>query len=241
MMQQHQAPPSLAPSMDPSQKLTVAVHNKHYKNRNYAQIYQSLKHYDIVLIVEVEKGDVSALFKHFKATHPFGSEPHTPRPDAMMIFSTYEVKDMSFPSLCPDICKTRAIRVKLSSPELTVYAFHTTVPVGARAYHIHSAQLDGASSLVEQDQSENIIAMGDWNTTAYAPAFKGFVSRSGLMHQNERLFPRSTWPSWGIFNMFKIQIDHILHSKNIRMVSVEKGITNGSDHHSLVAEFEMIP
>lgn len=220
---------------------SVALHNKHYTNKNYTELHNALKDHDIVLIIEAEQNDIVPLITQFKETHPFSPPAQTPHPDEMIIFSKHDITDLSFPPLCDKICGTQAVRFTLNDPNITFYAFHTKIPIGAKDYAIHRAEINGAATLITQDKSKHIIAMGDWNTTPYAPAFHAFLKQTNLRYQNHGLQPQSTWPSWFIAPIFKIPIDHIVHSPSLTLHAIKKGMANGSDHHSLIAHFSVSP
>lgn len=226
------------PSQGDAPILKIAQYNKYYKNQQHQKIYNTLKSVDLILMQEVERAEIEQIRDQFIDTHPFRLPPELPRANALLILSKYEIQNLEFKKIAPDICATLGVRFEISpanapSP-IVIYSLHTEAPIGKKAA-IHNAELNGIAQWIAQDKAQNIIFMGDWNTTPYAPAFQGLLARTHLNYQNYSYLPQGSWPSFLLLPILTIPIDHILFSNTLNLISIEKGASSGSDHFPIIA------
>ena len=83
--------------------------------------------------------------------------------------------------------------------------------------------------------NQNLILMGDLNMTTTSKRFTNFLKDVNLYTYVSYKHPTFTWPAF-MPNYLGIQIDHVLFSKNFKMIG--KKITNhfGSDHRPLIVD-----
>lgn len=133
-----------------------------------------------------------------------------------------------------------ATRIEINKPgvpPVVIYSFHTAVPMG-KTYSTHrNGTLKGLAAAVAKEQSDYVIASGDWNITPYSPYFSDFVKSSGLHYQNYRLLPETTWAAPFLLPFLKIPIDHVLYNDKLTLTDIRRGPAMGSDHHALIASF----
>lgn len=116
---------------------------------------------------------------------------------------------------------------------LHVVAVHALPPMNAAYTHARNAQLQALASEVATLQ-DNILVLGDLNTTSWSPCFKDFIHTSGLADSRIGFGIQTTWPvdaGW-----LRIPIDHALVSQGL-LVN-RRSVTNeiGSDHLPIMVE-----
>ena len=78
---------------------------------------------------------------------------------------------------------------------------------------------------------QNVILMGDLNMTAYSKRFINFLKATHLYTYTSLKHHTFTWPVFLPY-FLGIQIDHVLFSDNIRIISK----SFGSDHRPLIVD-----
>ena len=83
--------------------------------------------------------------------------------------------------------------------------------------------------------NQNLILMGDLNMTVTSKRFINFLKETNLHTYVSYKNPTSTWPAF-LPSYIGIQIDHVLFSKNFKVI--RKKINNhfGSDHRPLIVD-----
>ncbi len=120
---------------------------------------------------------------------------------------------------------------------LTVYALHPPPPSGPLRAMQRDFELLETARIISDDDTKNILMLGDWNITPFAPAFVKILNESDLNYQSYGLLLNPSWPSFNIFEFLKIPIDHSLYSDNLEQVEKTVGPSFGSDHHSLIVSY----
>jgi endonuclease/exonuclease/phosphatase (EEP) superfamily protein YafD len=87
----------------------------------------------------------------------------------------------------------------------------------------------------QQEQKREVIAIGDLNSTPWSGRFRQFMGDSNLINSQLGFGLQTTWPS-SLPSLFRIPIDHCLHSRSIRTVEREIGSDIGSDHLPLLVK-----
>jgi len=153
------------------------------------------------------------------------------------------------------IVKTNVI---LDETELTIIGTHLPPPLTSRLFNLYfdlqlkysnatktqtltTANLDVAIKQMEYlktlvgNTNQNLIIMGDLNMTATSKRFTNFLKDTNLYTYVSYKHPTFTWPTF-VPSYFGIQIDHVLFSKNFKMI--RKKTTNhfGSDHRPLIVD-----
>ena len=85
------------------------------------------------------------------------------------------------------------------------------------------------------DSHKNLIVVGDLNMTSISRRFINFLDETNLYTYTSFKNPTFTWPAY-IPAFLGIQIDHVLYSKNIKMISKKISKNMGSDHRALIVD-----
>lgn len=111
---------------------------------------------------------------------------------------------------------------------------HPTWPLWRIATHNRDAQYAQLATLARAAGNATIV-VGDFNATAFSPAYERFVTASGLSDASQgRWMP--TWPTF--FPPFYMQIDHALISRDLHVAAIERGPGVGSDHRPIVLDVD---
>lgn len=228
---------------DVAANLKVVQYNKLNINGDYDDIGAWLRDpandYDVVIVNE-SRPDTIARLQAFKDVLPHQyPDNEDERFGDISVLSKHPVRIT--PLIMPIMDRMHAgTKIVLSKPGLepvSIYAYHAQVPIGGRPAARRNAEMRMMAEFVRDSKDRNIIFMGDWNLTPWSPLFKDVVKTSGLTYQNYGLMPRATWPSVNLLPVLMIPIDHILFSRGLILHDIERGPSNGSDHHSLIARF----
>lgn len=125
---------------------------------------------------------------------------------------------------------TPAIVVEVDTPQLQAHiiAVHFQPPMSAHWTKDRNRQLDELMHYVQGLNGAFVIA-GDFNNTPYAPSLRAFIDRTRTKVGQPIWKP--TWPS--ALGWAGIPIDFVLGSESIKIGSVAKTDSIGSDHLGL--------
>lgn len=127
--------------------------------------------------------------------------------------------------------------LKVNKKNVSILATHPVPPLPNQArFEKRNKQYKLIKEEIENFNTQNIILIGDLNTTVYSPNFKLLQSdqlkdaRSGFGLQN----------SWNAFiPIFRTNIDQCWVSKNIKVTNFYRGSNIQSDHFPIVAELKI--
>lgn len=232
---------------DVAANFKVVQYNKLMFNGDYDDIGAWLRDpandFDVVIVNESYAYTIEPL-QAFKDVMPHQyPNNEDERFGDISVLSKYPIKVT--PLIMPIMDRMHAgSKIVLTKPgvePVSIYAYHAQVPLGGKAAARRDAEMRMMSEFVRDAKDANIILMGDWNLTPWSPLFKDVLATSGLTYQNYGLIPRTTWPSFNFLPFLMIPIDHILFSRSLILKDIERGPSNGSDHHSLIARFYVRP
>lgn len=114
----------------------------------------------------------------------------------------------------------------------TLFAIHPLPPMNKRMVLSRNRQLTAVAEQINR-VSHPVLVAGDANATPWSHALLDFRSQAGLRPARTSL--TATWPTY--FAPMGIQIDHVLATTGIEVVSCERGPDVGSDHWPLLTRF----
>ncbi len=121
--------------------------------------------------------------------------------------------------------------------------FNGELSISARLGAISARQEGELSELAEAVRSveEPLVLVGDFNSTPWSYALRGFVSSAGLRRQTRNMmtYPTIFYLGEWIKTLPFLPIDHMMSSPGIVVHSIRTGPPAGSDHLSLIAEFSV--
>ena len=122
----------------------------------------------------------------------------------------------------------------LDDKELTIIGIHLYGPMLPTEFNLAIEGMRSLKSLV-RNINQNLILMGDLNMTATSKRFTNFLKETNLYTYTSYKHPTFTWPTI-LPSFLGIEIDHVLFSKNFKVI--KKKTTNhfGSDHRPLIVD-----
>ena len=126
----------------------------------------------------------------------------------------------------------------LNNSELNVVGIHLRNSMHQADYNLAIKGMEHLKTLV-QNINGNLIVIGDLNMTPASKRFTNFLKETNLFTYTSYKQPTSTWPSF-LPDLFGIEIDHVLFSKNFKIIN--KNIINnfGSDHSLLMVDLAYV-
>ena len=83
--------------------------------------------------------------------------------------------------------------------------------------------------------NQNLILMGDLNMTITSKRFTNFLKETNLYTYTSYKHPTFTWPTL-LPSYLGVQIDHVLFSKNFKVIGKKTTNHFGSDHRPLIVD-----
>lgn len=117
--------------------------------------------------------------------------------------------------------------------KLHVVATHPLPPVGRVYSSLRNQQLEQLPAYLKAEHP--VLMLGDLNTTPWNFYFRRLLAESGLRDSAKGFGVQATWPN--VIALFRIPIDHCLHSSAIFVVDRTIGNSVSSDHHPVIVDF----
>jgi endonuclease/exonuclease/phosphatase (EEP) superfamily protein YafD len=121
---------------------------------------------------------------------------------------------------------------------LQVLSTHPLAPTGARRAMLRDAQIRFAAEWAE-GRDGAVIVVGDLNATPWSWPF-GLLTEAGLRNSQLGFGLQASFPARSMF-VFRVPIDHLLHSDDLMVRDRYLGPALGSDHFPLIVDLELRP
>jgi endonuclease/exonuclease/phosphatase (EEP) superfamily protein YafD len=122
----------------------------------------------------------------------------------------------------------------LNEKKISILGMHL-FPGGTQVNLNYALQQTNYLKEVVNNINTNLILLGDLNMTSSSKRFTNFLKDTNLYTYSSFKNITSTWPTF-LPNYLGIQIDHVLFSKNFRLISKKIANNFGSDHRPLIVE-----
>jgi len=214
--------------------LTIAQFNVDFRDGHYDQMIQAILRTDADLVScqEVSKAWAYQLKEKLAHNYPYHRlHFEYNRGNGLAIFSKRPFQGLG------------AIRVakiplfiggfKHKKGDIFFTLIHTKSPVKYPNYVLRQKQFDFLKDLYLPQPAQHRFLIGDLNVVPWAEPFSSFVQETDLQDSRKNLsltYPRNV-PIAGI------PIDYILHSPQVRCLSLEKITDLGSDHAGIVGKY----
>ena len=122
----------------------------------------------------------------------------------------------------------------LNETEISIVGIHLLTGGTKKNFNNALQQISYLKTIVS-NTNKNLILLGDLNMTSTSKRFAKFLKETNLYTYTSYKNITSTWPAF-MPNFLGIQIDHIIFSKNIKMVDKKTSNSFGSVHRPLIVE-----
>lgn len=131
-------------------------------------------------------------------------------------------------------------RISYDGREITLLCFHVISPRNAKTVAYQEVEFDALAKWSQeiQNSKQDLIVIGDFNSTPWYGPFRELVSESGLINSQRGFGIQTTWHSV-LPPTLRIPIDHCLHSKSLTTIKRFIGKDIGSDHLPLFVELKL--
>lgn len=117
---------------------------------------------------------------------------------------------------------------------IAVLGMHPLAPTTAERSALRNAQIDFAAGWSQEQEGPHVVT-GDFNATPWSYAFRRLVADTDLINSQRGFGIQPTFPADNSF-LFRMPIDHLLHSPGLVVVDRRRGPRLGSDHFPLLVE-----
>jgi len=118
----------------------------------------------------------------------------------------------------------------------TLLGTHPPPPIGAEMAQDRNKQLADLAGLVRQIQ-QPVLLLGDLNLSPWSPYFTQLLADADLQDSAAGRGIQASWPV--LWPPLWIPIDHALYSAGLRIQHREPGPATGSDHDSVMVDFQI--
>ena len=131
-------------------------------------------------------------------------------------------------------------RISYNEREIILLCFHVISPRNAETVAYQEIEFDALASWSQKIQNgkQDLIVIGDFNSTPWYGPFRELVSKSGLRNSQRGFGIQTTWHSV-LPPVLRIPIDNCLHSKSLTTIKRFIGDDIGSDHLPLFVELRL--
>lgn len=231
----HLASPATGPAIPvaatgPSLKALLV--NVWFRNDQHRRLldYVELVRPDVAVFLEVTPAWQQAL----QALE--GSLPYQARAGELLVASRRPLAGLRVLPLADGAAMAISFQVDLGGTPLTVVAAHANWPLGPAMAASRNRELGELAAILRQAPAP-VLALGDFNVTAYSPAFTALLAESGLRDCSAGRGFNPTWPAY--FPPLYLQIDHCLASPGLAVAGLGSGPYVGSDHFPLEVELRL--
>lgn len=223
---------------DLQQYLKVCSINLSSSSNSYGEVAAFIRSRspDIVVLLEFDrqwKNGLSAVTEEYRYKRMIARENV-----GIAILSKVKVSGMEILYLDTTGVPSLLVEVVLDNQRIQVLAIHPEAPLGEQAFETRN---EAFSSIIARRQSlsENLMIIGDFNTTPYSIYFRKLLKGLNLVDSRKGFGVLATWPAW--LPPARIPIDHCLISKNLFVRRREVGPMVGSDHLPVYVEVGFAP
>ncbi|MGB3640084.1 MAG: endonuclease/exonuclease/phosphatase family protein [Rivularia sp. (in: cyanobacteria)] len=131
--------------------------------------------------------------------------------------------------------------ISYSGREIILLCFHVISPRNAKTVAYQEIEFDALASWSQktlQNGKQDLIVIGDFNSTPWYGLFRKLVNQSGLINSQRGFGIQTTWHSL-LPPALRIPIDNCLHSKSVTTIKRFIGNDIGSDHLPLFVELKL--
>jgi endonuclease/exonuclease/phosphatase (EEP) superfamily protein YafD len=218
----------------PSIRLLIANVNSY--NRQYERLIALVveEKPDLLLLQETDTRWLTAL-QALSETYPFQIDRARIDNFGIALLSRIPIEESSIQYFGRARLPSVQVRVRPEGSEaLQIILTHPLPPLRRNSYALRDDQLLAIGKTARRLGPRTIVA-GDFNATPWCRIFGALLETSGLIDSARGFGLQATWPA-GLPGLFRIPIDHCLHSSDLEVLDRRVGQDIGSDHLPLIVD-----
>lgn len=122
---------------------------------------------------------------------------------------------------------------------ISVLGTHPVAPTDRERSGLRDAQLEFAGEWAG-DRSGGLFVVGDFNATPWSAPFRALMGSADLRNSQNGFGLQPTF-STESFGLFRVPIDHLVHSTALEVTDRQLGPSLGSDHFPLIVTLQPTP
>ncbi len=202
---------------------------------------------DILFLLEITPESLTQLNKGLTNYRLVATQPNYNSHGIAWFVPQEKTKTIQFKSakfITLPIYSNRALlkaTVSYSGREIVLLCFHVISPRNAETVAYQEIEFDALanwSQRILQNGKQDLIVIGDFNSTPWYGLFRKLLNESGLINSQRGFGIQTTWHS-AFLPVLRIPIDHCLHSKSLTTIKRFIGKDIGSDHLPLFVELKL--
>ncbi len=228
-----ESPPSTGED-DPDRTISILAANVLMENRNSDSLMQFIGKYDpdLILLTEANRWWEQAM-KSLETKYDFTLKKPLENTYGMLLYSRVSLIDSEITFLVEDDVPSIHTTLRLVSGEtVDFYGLHPRPPRFNQDVHERDAELLIVGQSIAKRPRPAIVA-GDLNDVAWSHSTRLFRRLSGLLDPRIGRGFFNTFPTHLPF--FRFPMDHIFHSRHLRLNRLQVLEAFGSDHYPIYA------
>jgi endonuclease/exonuclease/phosphatase (EEP) superfamily protein YafD len=226
----------LAPAREPAvggPGLSAVLINVWFRNDHYERVldYISGVRPDLAVFLEVTPAWMEAL----RRLEPL--LPYQAQAGEVFVASKHPLGRLRAVPLAGDSTTAVVFSVDAEGTPVTVIGAHANWPLGPAIAARRNRELIELATIARAAHGPTLL-LGDFNVTAFSPAFAWLLADSGLRDCSAGRGLHPTWPAR--FPPLYIQIDHCLSGGGLEVARLSTGPYVGSDHYPLEIELRLV-
>jgi len=191
---------------------------------------------DVILFQETNLNFINSL-KNLNLNFPYQVQPSKFVDNSeSIIYNSESIILSKYPIIKNENVVHNSILTKIiiDKFEINILSPHLHSGLNQKKFILANKQIEILKQM-RKDIGENIILMGDLNMTPISKRFNRLLEDLNLHTHSSFLKQAFSWPAYLPY-LIGIQIDHILYSKNFKMINKKTTISPGSDHRPLIVD-----
>ena len=231
----------MAEMAEGDRRVKIMVANVLMSNRSVERLLEIVSETDpdILLAVETDQWWVGEIGGALREKYPYQVRQPQDNTYGMILCSRLELIDPQTRFLVENDIPSIIADVRLHSNKIiSIYALHPRPPIPGNNTEERDAELLIAAKMVKKNDKPSIV-FGDLNDVAWSQTTSMFQKISGALDPRKGRGTFSTFHA--DYFMLRYPLDHIFHTPEFRLVSIERLPSFGSDHFPISAEFSYEP
>jgi endonuclease/exonuclease/phosphatase (EEP) superfamily protein YafD len=204
------------------------------------ELLESVKEHspDVITFLEVNSGWLSEIEERMGPEYPFHID--VPRPDNFGIALRSKFPILKFSNNALGVGQPESIVAELliGDRSVRIIATHPVPPMSSSGNSLNNQQLKSVTDVALESSLPKIV-MGDLNSVPWGLGLKNLIAKAELVDPREEYGLLPTWPADRFKKkFFSIPIDHILVSKDFKVLNLQVDIAPGSDHKMIMADLK---
>jgi len=223
-------------SINSSQTIRLLSANIDMNNSNH-EYFKNLitkNNPDVILLLETNNAWTKNI-TYLGSEYPYNLTH--PRSDyfGVTLYSKHPLSDEKIIYGEKNLLPTLQATINSTAGKFILFGIHLDWPLSQTSVIRQRQQIDWLNRVV-RETSDNLIVMGDFNTTPWSVNYRNLLSNGKLKACN-RTFKPGTWP--GRLSYIALPIDHCFYSGDVKITRYYVSDYFGSDHKAIVVDLSV--